>query len=114
MGGYYGAHVDLYLSGADVTMTDVTLRLTPLDPQLLDGSPAGVIEGKLEDISGTFMLKDIPIGKYKAEAIYPGKTLLLSNRDITGDTPAVEKEVIFGKNGLLGDTEYNIEFWLSE
>lgn len=112
-GGYYGAHVDVYHLGADVDMTQVILQLTPADPQLLDGSQAVTIERNLQDVAGTFMVNDIPIGKYNVKAIYPGKILLLSNRN-TADQPGVEKEVVFGKNGVLGETEYNIEFWLSE
>jgi hypothetical protein len=112
-GGFYGAHVDLYQAGADVEMTSVVLQLTPIDGQLLDGSPATSIEKNITDEAGTFMVKDIPIGKYKVKAIYPDKTLLLRNR-FNDDEEAIEKEVVFGKNGLLGETEYNIEFWLSE
>jgi len=71
------------------------------------------IERSIQDVAGTFMATDIPIGKYTVKAVYAGKTLLLENRhDDNG--PAVSKEVIFGKNGTLGETEYNIEFWVSE
>jgi hypothetical protein len=45
--------------------------------------------------------------------VYAGKTLLLDNRHDSGD-PAITKEVVFGKKGNLGETEYNIEFWVSE
>jgi hypothetical protein len=112
-GGFYGAHVDLYQAGADVEMTSVVLQLTPIDSQLLDGSTATTIEKNITDEAGIFMVKDIPIGKYKVKAIYPGKTLLLRNR-YNDDEAAIEKEVVFGKNGFLAETEYNIEFWLSE
>jgi hypothetical protein len=60
------------------------------------------------------MVKDIPIGKYSVKAIYPGKTLLLENRHMDNDDAAIDKQVVFGKNGNLGETEYNIEFWVSE
>lgn len=112
-GGYYGAHIDLYQFGTDAEMTNVKLQLTPIEPKLLDGSNAVVIERKVEDIAGTFMVKDIPIGKYKVKAIYAGKTLLLKNRH--DDQPAaIEKIIVFGKEGYLAETEYNIEFWLEE
>lgn len=113
-GTYYGAHIDLYQFGTDVPMNKVKLILTPTENTLIDGSPATSIERAVEDVAGTFMVKDIPIGKYTLKAVYPGKTLLLDNRDDDGDAPATEQPVVFGKYGYLGDTEYNIEFWLSE
>jgi hypothetical protein len=60
------------------------------------------------------MAKDIPIGKYTVKVASPGKTLLLSNRHNDNDRRQVNKEVVFGKNGSLAETEYNIEFWMSE
>jgi hypothetical protein len=113
-GGYYGAHIDLYQFGTDVNMTDVKLILTPYnDTPLVDGSEAATIERTIEDVAGTFMAKDIPIGTYNVKAVYQGKTLLLRNRH--KDEEATEtKTVVFGKNGMLAATEYNIEYWLSE
>ena len=59
------------------------------------------------------MVTDVPIGKYTVKAVYPGRTLLLEGRhDNYG--AEVTKTVVFGKYGYLGETEYNIEFWLSE
>lgn len=113
-GTYYGAHVDLYAFGADVPLTDVKLLFSPLENTLIDGSPAMEVERKVEDVAGTFMVKDIPVGKYNVKAVYPGKKLLLDNRHNDADAPAVEQPVVFGKYGFLGETEYNIEFWLSE
>jgi hypothetical protein len=110
---YYGAHVDLYQFGTDAEMNKIKLILTPIENTLIDGSPAQEIERTVEDVAGTFMVKDIPIGRYNIRAVYAGKTLLLDNRHSSGD-PAVTKEVVFGKNGSLGETEYNIEFWVSE
>jgi hypothetical protein len=112
--GYYGAHVDVYQWGIDVEMDKVKLILTPYPGEtLIDGSPATTIERTVEDVAGTFMVKDVPIGKYYVRAEYPGKSLLLQNRhDET--PPAAEQTVVFGKNGYLADTEYNIEFWLTE
>lgn len=112
-GGSYGAHVDLYAFGTGAEMDKVKLILTPLDNTLIDGSTSTTIERNVEDVAGTFMVKDIPIGRYSVKAVYAGKTLLLDNRDDNGE-PAVTKEVVFGKNGNLGETEYNIEFWVSE
>jgi len=49
----------------------------------------------------------------------PGKTnkvqliCILDNRN-DDKGAAVNKKVIFGKYGFLDDTEYNIEFWVSE
>lgn len=111
--GYYGAHVDLYQFGTDADMTKVKLILTPVENTLIDGSPAQTIERMVEDVAGTFMIKDVPIGKYTAKLVYAGKTLLLKNRHTEGD-PALSQEVVFGKNGYLGETEYNIEFWVQE
>ena len=110
---YYGAHIDLYAFGTSVEMDKIKLVLTPVDNTLIDGSPATTIECSVEDVAGTFMAKDIPIGKYNVKAVYAGKNLLLDNRDDNGE-PAVTKEVLFGKNGYLAETEYNIEFWVSE
>jgi hypothetical protein len=112
---YYGAHVDLYQFGTDVEMNKVKLVLTPYpgEDKLIDGSEATTIERNIDDVAGTFMVKDIPIGKYLVKAVYPGKTLLLQNRH-DEEAPAVQKAVVFGKYGYLGETEYNIEFWLSE
>ena len=111
---YYGAHVDLYQWAIDVNMTGVRLVFTPLPGEtLVDGSPAKIIERAVEDVAGTFMVRDLPIGKYTVKAIYPVKTLLLDNRKDNGD-PEQQKTVVFGKNGYLGETEYNIEFWLTE
>ena len=42
----------------------------------------------------------------------PGETGLDNRHE--EDTPAVDKTVVFGKYSYLGETEYNIEFWLSE
>jgi hypothetical protein len=113
-GTYYGAHVDLYQFGTDVPMDKVKLIFTLTENTLIDGSPATSIERTAEAIAGTFMVKDIPIGKYTIKAVYPGKTLLLDNRHDDHDAPAVDQPVVFGKSGYLGETEYNIEFWLSE
>jgi len=112
---YYGAHVDLYQFGADVEMDKIKLVFTPYpgEDKLIDGSAAATIERNVEDVAGTFMVKDIPIGKYLVKAVYPGKTLLLQNRH-DEEEPTVEKTVVFGKYGDLGETEYNIEFWISE
>lgn len=112
-GGFYGAHVDLYASGLTVNLEEITIKLTPLDPQLADGSTAQVIERRPEDIAGTFMIKDVPLGKYKAEAFFPGRTILLRNRH-NADPAATSQTVVFGKNGFLAETDYNIEFWVSE
>jgi len=112
-GGYYGAHVDIYQFGTDVDPSQVKLVFTPVESTLIDGTPATAVERQLHDVAGTFMATDIPIGKYTVKAIYPGKTLLLDNRH-DEDAPAVSKTIIFGKYGYLGETEYNIEFWLSE
>jgi len=112
-GGYYGAHVDLYQLGTDAQMDKITIVFTPIDSALIDGSPAVAFEKKVEDIAGTFMVKDVPIGRYSIRAKYPGKKLYLENRhDDKG--AAVKKTVVFGKYGFLADTEYNIEFWVSE
>jgi|SRR6476620_5340080 len=112
---YYGAHVDLYQFGTDVDMNKVKLVFTPYpgEEKLIDGSPASIIERNVEDVAGTFMVKDIPIGKYLVKAVYPGKTLLLQNRHDEA-APEVQKTIVFGKYGYLGETEYNVEFWLSE
>jgi hypothetical protein len=112
-GGHYGAHIDVYAWGTDAEMDKVKLVLTPLDPTLADGSPAAPLERTVEDVAGTFMAKDIPIGRYSVKAVYAGKILLLKNRHKEG-TPAQTQEVVFGKAGYLAETEYNIEFWLSE
>jgi hypothetical protein len=110
---YYGAHVDLYPFGTDAQMNKVKVVFTPIDSTLIDGSPAVSFERYVEDVAGTFMVKDIPIGRYSIKAAYPGKKLYLENRhDNKG--PAIKKTVVFGKYGFLGDTEYNIEFWVSE
>lgn len=111
----YGAHADLYQFGTDVPVEKVKLIFTPFarENKLIDGSTAVTIERPVEDFAGTFMARNIPIGKYTVKAFYPGKRLLLDNRHDNGE-PAVEKTVVFGKNGYLAKTEYNIEFWLSE
>jgi hypothetical protein len=59
------------------------------------------------------MVRDVPVGKYRVKAVYGGKTLLLKNRHLD-EQPGVSKAVVFGKSGYLSETEYNIEFWLSE
>jgi hypothetical protein len=112
---YYGAHVDLYQFDVDVPMNEVKLVFTPYpgETTLIDGSPALAIERNIEDVAGTFMVKDIPIGKYSVKAVYPGKTLLLDYRHNSG-TPEITKTIVFGKHGFLAATEYNIEFWISE
>ena len=110
---YYGAHVYLYQFGTDATMTNVKVVFTPMLDTLIDGSQAVSFERQVEDVAGTFMAKDVPIGKYMIKAKYPGKTLYLDNRHNSGN-PKVRKQVIFGKYGFLAETEYNIEFWLSE
>jgi hypothetical protein len=112
---YYGAHLDLYQFGTDVPMNQVKIIFTPAagETQLIDGSPAVAFERTVEDVSGTFMVKDIPVGRYSVKAVYPGKNLKLDNRHDNGDAET-NKTVVFGKNGYLASTEYNIEFWLTE
>jgi hypothetical protein len=80
---------------------------------LIDGSPATAFERNVENVAGTFMVKDIPIGKYTVKAVYPGKTLFLKSKR-NPDVEAINKTVVFGKYGYLADTEYNIEFMVSE
>ncbi|HEY8894368.1 MAG TPA: hypothetical protein VIM79_06120 [Niastella sp.] len=113
--GYYGAHVDLYQFGADVDMTKVKLSFTPFPGEagLIDGTTATAFERTVEDVAGTFMVKDVPIGKYIIKAVYEGKKLLLNNRH-EDDRNEESKTVVFGKNGYLGETEYNIEFFVTE
>jgi hypothetical protein len=106
--------VDLYAFGTDVQPDQVKIVFTPLEPTLIDGSTAVSFEKRVEDVAGTFMAKDIPIGKYSIKAIYPGKTLLLKNRHSDNGEAAESQEVVFGKNSSMAETEYNIEFWLSE
>ncbi|HEX5150238.1 MAG TPA: carboxypeptidase-like regulatory domain-containing protein [Parafilimonas sp.] len=110
---YYGAHVDLYPFGTDVQMDKIKIIFTPVDSILIDGSPAISFERYVEDVAGTFMVKDVPIGRYSIKAAYPGKKLYLENRH-DNKKPAIKKTVVFDKYGFLGDTEYNIEFWVSE
>ncbi len=113
--GYYGAHVDLYLFGADLDMTKVKLSFTPYpgETNLIDGTAVTAFERPVENVAGTFMATDIPIGKYTVKALYNGKTLLLNNRHLD-DSNEEAKTVIFCNNGYLGETEYNIEFYLTE
>jgi hypothetical protein len=96
-------------------MTKIKLLLTPYpgETTLIDGTVATPFERPVEDVSGTFMAKDIPIGKYKLKALYNGKTVLLNNRHLD-DNNEETKTVIFGKNGYSGETEYNIEFYVTE
>jgi hypothetical protein len=111
---FYGAHLDIYtLFGTDAPLDKIKIIFTPIEPLLIDGSPAVPIEGVVENIAGTFMVKDIPIGKYTVKAVYPDKTLLLKNKRID-DVEEINKFVVFDKYGYLADTEYNIEFWVSE
>jgi hypothetical protein len=113
--GYYGAHVDLYQFGADVDMTKIKLSFTPFpgEASLIDGTTTASFERSVEEVAGTFMVKDVPIGKYTIKAEYAGKKLLLNNRHID-DNNEESKTVVFGKYGYLGETEYNIEFYLTE
>jgi hypothetical protein len=111
---YYGAHLDLYnLLGTDAPLDKIKILFTPLEPTLIDGSPATAFERTVEKVIGTYMVKDIPIGKYSVKAVYPGKTLLLKRKRVA-DVEEINKEVVFGKDGFLADTEYNIEFMVSE
>jgi hypothetical protein len=112
---YYGAHVDLYQFGADVDMTKVKLLFTPFPGEntLIDGTTAASFESSVEEVAGTFMVKDVPIGKYTVKAVYAGKKLLLNNRHID-DNNEENKIIVFGKYGYLGETEYNIEFYVTE
>ena len=80
---------------------------------MIDGSTAVSFERTVEDIAGTFMVRDVPIGKYIIKAVYAGKKLLLNNRH-EDDNNEESKTVVFGKNGYLGETEYNIEFFITE
>jgi hypothetical protein len=112
-GGFYGAHVDVYQFGTDVDPSRVKLVFTPVETMLIDGTPATPFERQVHDVAGTFMVTDVPVGKYTVKAVYPGKNLLLDNRH-DEEEPAVIKTVVFGKYGYLGETDYNIEFWLSE
>jgi hypothetical protein len=101
--------------GTDVPMHEVKLVFSPSDASatLIDGSAVTPFERTVENIAGTFMVKDVTIGKYQVKEVYSGKTRLLKNRHLD-EQPEVSKPVVFSKNGYLGETEYNIEFWLSE
>lgn len=112
---YYGAHVDLYQFGVDVDMKRVKLLFTPFpgETSLIDGTTAAAFERQVEDVAGASMIKDVPIGKYTIKAVYAGKNLLLNNRHID-DNNEESKTVVFGKYGYLGETEYNIEFYVTE
>lgn len=114
-GGSYGAHVDLYQFGTDADMTKIKLVFTPYpgEATLIDGTGATTFERTVEDVAGTFMVKDVPIGKYTVKAVYPGKQLLLNNRH-EDDKDESTKTVVFGKWGYLGETDYNIEFFVTE
>lgn len=113
--GYYGAHVDLYPFGTDVDMAKVKLIFTPFPGEtgLIDGTAAASFERPVTDVAGTFMVKDVPVGKYTVKAVSAGKKLLLNNRH-TDDNNEESKTVVFGKYGYLGETEYNIEFYVTE
>lgn len=113
--GYYGAHVDLYPFGTDVDITKVKISFIPFpgETSVIDGTTAAVFERPVKDVAGTFMVKDVPIGKYTIKAVYAGKKLLLNNRH-SDDGNEENKTVIFGKYGYLGETEYNIEFYITE
>ena len=113
--GYYGAHVDLYQFGTDVDLTKVKISFTPFpgETNLIDGGTAASFERPVADVAGTFMVKDVPIGKYTIKAVYAGKKLLLNNRH-EDDTNEESKTVVFGKYGYLGETDYNIEFFVTE
>ena len=111
---FYGAHLDLYnLFGTDVPLDKIKIMFTPIEPTLIDGSPAKAFEGTVEKMVGTYMVKDIPIGKYSVKAIYPDKTLLLKRKRVA-DIEEINKTVVFVKDSFLADTEYNIEFYVSE
>jgi hypothetical protein len=111
---FYGAHLDLYnLFGTDAPLDKIKIMFMPIEPTLIEGSPANAFERNVENVAGTFMVKDIPIGKYTVKAVYPGKILLLKSKRIS-DVEAINKTVVFGKYGYLADTEYNIEFMVSE
>ncbi len=113
--GYYGAHVDLYPLGTDVDITKVKLSFIPFpgEASIIDGTVSASFERPVEDIAGTFMVKDIPIGKYIIKVMYAGKKLLLNNRHSDDDNEE-SKTVVFGKYGYLGETEYNAEFYVTE
>ncbi|MCF3110258.1 carboxypeptidase-like regulatory domain-containing protein [Niabella sp. CC-SYL272] len=113
--GFYGAHVDLYTFGTDLDLTKVKVSFTPFPGEtlLIDGTAAASFERSVEDMAGTFMAKDVPIGKYTIKATYGGKKLLLNNRH-ADDASEETKTVVFGKYGYLGETEYNIEFYITE
>ena len=113
--GYYGAHVDLYPFGTDVDMTKLKLFFSPFpgETNLIDGTSAASFERTAEEIAGTFMVKDVPIGKYTVKIVYTGKKLLLNNR-YADDIDEETKTVVFGKYGYLGETEYNIAFYVTE
>ena len=113
--GYYGAHVDLYPFGTAVDMTKVKLSFTPFagETSYMDGTLCSSFERPVEEVGGTFMVKDVPIGKYTIKLLYTGKKLLLNNRHMDDENEET-KTVVFGKYGYLGETEYNIEFYITE
>ena len=96
-------------------MTKVKLSFTPFpgESNLIDGTTAASFERPVEEVAGTFMVKDVPIGKYTINAVYAGKKLLLNNRHID-DNNEESKTVVFRKYGYLAETEYNIEFYVTE
>ncbi len=114
--GVYGARVDLYSFGLSIPLEDVKLIFLPKEKTLIDGGPAVRIEKNVVNVAGTDMANDIPIGVYTVQAVHArtGKPLLLDNRKDGSDAPARDKMVIFGKHAYLADTEYNIEFSVSE
>lgn len=80
---------------------------------LIDGTAALPFERAITDVAGTYMVRDVPVGKYMIKASYPGKKILLNNRH-EDDANEESKTVVFGKYGFPGETEYNIEFYVTE
>lgn len=113
--GYYGAHVDLYQFATDIDMAKLKIVFSPYpgEPQLIDGTTAVAFESPITEVAGTYMVRDVPVGKYTIKASYPGKKILLNNRH-EDDANEESKTVVFGKYGFLGETEYNIEFYITE
>jgi len=85
--GYYGGSCEISPDINEIPIEDlqnVEFTLTPIGP-IIDGSAGGVIKINPVRVSSYFVIRDIPIGRYSATAVYKqgasNKTLQLKRRD---------------------------------
>lgn len=104
--GQYGATINIHQKHYLVPLNEVKLILSPLEEFLIDGSDAKAMEKTIENVGGSYVATDVPIGRYTVQALRDGKHLKLA----TGKTSRAKDTVEITFTGTTGG--YNANLYL--